>query len=582
MNLLGRNIVFMSAPLALAAVIACSTSGGDAGSGENDITATSCQILNVKAGRPMTTEELAKLDDPIAAFALAGADCPTGFAEITEKLKKTDTAGCNGTSPSSGSGSGGEGGTPGSSGEGGASGSGEGGASGSSDGGGPGSSGSGAASSAGISTRFVSETSQVEGKGNSFRAVVARQCNGRKDHELLISLFGIRADGKLPNDFEAIGKDKTSGVFNYYARENNTWKFFGNSLDLIGDGYDCNANGACTPKAAAQTRCAGCHVGGGLIMKELNSPWVHWEGDTRTPGLETLFSASPSLLGTRGSGVDMESKVSGGNRAYIPKRIEFLKTKGVAEVLRPLFCTMDINLQSAGASSSPPTSIRNEVLLDPAWQSSDSPPVNAADYTALVAQFKQRVEGSGGTQLKDQASKPVDDTFFKFTFPERSAIDVAYVQQLVALKIVDDDFVKDVLDIDFTRPIFSPTRCGLLQFAPTLAADQMTPDAIRDGFKAALAADTSAAGKKLAANLAAAGDAAAHRAEVDTYLTACKARDKKAFLTDVFAFVAHQRRAARANVANSGQGIIEFSASMVTDDIPDTTKALDPVDCTLK
>jgi hypothetical protein len=81
----------------------------------------------------------------------------------------------------------------------------------------------------------------------------------------------------LPNDFETIGKDKVTGAFNYYAREDSTWKFFGNSLDLIGDGYDCNANGACTPKAAAKTRCAGCHVGGGLIMKELNSPWVHWE-----------------------------------------------------------------------------------------------------------------------------------------------------------------------------------------------------------------------------------------------------------------------------------------------------------------
>ncbi|HSO40728.1 MAG TPA: hypothetical protein VLT33_49720, partial [Labilithrix sp.] len=550
MNLLGRNIVFSSAALALAVVVfsACSKSDGDGSeSGDNAITGTACQILNVKAGRPMTTEELAKLDDPIAAFALAGADCPKGFAEITAKLKKTDTVGCNGSGPPSGGGSssgGVDSGSPGSGGEGGA----------------PAPSGSAAPSgpdTAGISARFVSETSQVEGKGDSYRAVVARQCNGRQDHELLISLFGIGADGSLPNDLEAIGKDKTSGVFNYYAREDNTWKFFGSSLDLIGDGYDCNANGACTPKAASKTRCAGCHVGGGLIMKELESPWVHWEGDTQTPGLEKLFTASPGLLGSRGNGIDMESKVNGGNTAYTPKRVAFLKTKGVAEVLRPLFCTLDINLQSAGGTSVP-TSIRNEVFLDPAWQSFDSPPINAADYTALVAQFRQRIAGNGGSQLKDKAGKPVDDTFFKFTFPERSKADGLYVQQLVAAKIVDDDFVKDVLDIDFTRPIFSPTRCGLLKFAPTLTADKMTPDAIRDGFKKALATETSAAGKKLAANLAAAGDAAAHKTEVDKYLTACKARDKKALLTDVFAFVAHQRRAARANVANSRQGIIEF------------------------
>ncbi len=566
MNLLGRNLVFLTTALGLAAGFsACSSQSGDSGeSGVNAITTTSCQIMNVKAGRPMTTDELAKLNDPIAAFALAGAECPTNFKEITAKLKKTDTAGCPGGAGSAAP-------AP----------SGSGGSSGGSDGG-PGSAPPVKGNdTAGISTRFVSETSQVEGKGDSYRAVVARQCGGRQDHELLISLFGIGADGALPDDFETIGKDKVTGVFNFYARENNTWKFFGNSLDLIGDGYDCNANGACTPKAAAKARCAGCHVGGGLVMKELNSPWVHWEGDTQTPGLGTLFAANPSLLGSRGSGVDMESKVSGGNTGYVAKRIEFLKTKGVAEVLRPLFCTLDINLQSAGGTGVP-SSIRNDALLDPAWQSFDSPPINAADYTALVAQFRQRIASNGGAPLKDATGKPVDDTFFKFTFPKRSELDGLYVQQLVAQKIIDDDFAKDVLSVDFTRPIFSASRCGLLKFAPTLAAEKMTPDAIRDGFKAALAADSSAPGKQLAANLAAVGDAAAHTADVAKFMTACKARDKKAFLTDVFAFTAHQRRAARANVANSRQGIIEFSETMVLDDIADTNKALDSVDCTLK
>ena len=577
MKLLGRNLGFLAA-LILAGSAACSSSPADEGeAGEAAITSTPCQIMNVKAGRPMTKQELSKLNDPIAAFALAGAGCPTDFKSLTAKLKKTDTVGCP-ADGSSGSLGGSDGGGSSSS-------------SGGSDGGSAGNSGEGGpdivqpppgSSAAGISTRFVSETSQVEGKGDSYRAVVARQCGGRADHELLISLFGIGADGALPANFETIGKDKVTGVFNYYAREDNTWKFFGNSLDLISDGYDCNANGACTPKAAAKTRCAGCHVGGGLIMKELNSPWVHWEGDTTTPGLDTLFSgANASLLGTRGSGIDMESKVSDGNTAYTPKRIAFLKTKGVAEVLRPLFCTMDINLQSAGGTDAP-TSIRNEALLDPAWQSFDSPPINAADYTALVAQFKQRIASSKGAQRKDTDGKPVDDTFFKFTFPERSQLDGLYVQELIAENIVDDDFVKDVLSVDFTRPIFSAARCGLLKFAPTLAADKMTAGAIRDGFKAALAADTSGPAKKLAANLAAVGDAAAHTADVNKYLTACKARDKKAFLTDVFAFVAHQRRAARANVANSRQGIIEFTESMVVDDIADTTKALDPIDCTLK
>ena len=140
----GRNIVLLSTALALAAIFsACSKSDEGAESGNDAITGTKCQIVNVKAGRPMTTEELSKLDDPIAAFALAGADCPRSFAEITAKLKKTDTAGCGGGSTSGG----------GDSGAGSSGGSGEGGPS--------------VvpppprANVTGISTRFVSETSQV-------------------------------------------------------------------------------------------------------------------------------------------------------------------------------------------------------------------------------------------------------------------------------------------------------------------------------------------------------------------------------------------------------------------------------------
>jgi hypothetical protein len=59
------------------------------------------------------------------------------------------------------------------------------------------------------------------------------------------------------------------------------------------------------------------------------------------------------------------------------------------------------------------------------------------------------------------------DTIFKFTFVERSKADNMYVDELESRGVVDQDFVSDVLMIDFTRPIFSDTRCSLLQFAPT-------------------------------------------------------------------------------------------------------------------
>ncbi|MEN8197013.1 MAG: hypothetical protein ABFS30_10945, partial [Pseudomonadota bacterium] len=52
-----------------------------------------------------------------------------------------------------------------------------------------------------------------------------------------------------------------------------TINFFGTSADML------------EGKGTGDTRrCAACHVGGGLIMKELDAPWLHWEGDTTTPG----------------------------------------------------------------------------------------------------------------------------------------------------------------------------------------------------------------------------------------------------------------------------------------------------------
>jgi hypothetical protein len=521
---------------------ACSAETAEAESGEDAITSTECKIINVKENRPMTAADLKKLNDPIAKFALAGKGCPKTFSEAQNKMKVTDKAKCQG---------------------------------------------GGEKDQAGITTRFVSERSQIRKTPDSYRAVVTRECGGRTDHELFISLFGIGANDKeLPNDFEAIGKDATSGVFNYYAREEGQWKFFGNSLDLIADGYDCK-EGACTPKAAAKTRCAGCHVGGGLIMKELNSPWVNWEGDTQTPGTDDLIKKHAALLGAKGDGIDMEGKVSTGNDEYVQKRIEFLKDKGLDEVLRPLFCTVDINLQSVNGDLS---SIPTDLLLDPAWSVFDSPEVSSADYKALAKQFNQRISdrvdprtSKGGAAVKDKSGKEITDTFFNFTFPERSHIDQSYVNKLVELKIVDDDFVKDVLHVDFTRPIFSKARCDLLKFAPKLSKDQMKPDAIRDGFAEALKSDASPAAKQLLANLKDTKDADKHVADVNKFIAACKARPKKELLADVLTYTSHVRRLTRANIANSGQGIIEFPEAMVVDDIPDSgNKGLDPATCKLQ
>jgi hypothetical protein len=316
-------------------------------------------------------------------------------------------------------------------------------------------------------------------------------------------------------------------------------------------------------------------------MKELESPWVHWEGNTQTPGVQELMARFPEL-GRHGDGVDLESSVTQGNEEFTEKRIELLKGKGVAELLRPLFCTLDLNLQSIGSpnpgdpSDSGVNFLRTDLFVDPTWSVFSGLEVKPEDYAALVAANGQRIVDAQRKQLSGK-SGAVTDTFFAFTYPSRvfSNLDAIYNRKIVEKGVVDDDFVHDVVHIDFTRPIFSETRCALLDAAPKLEAAKMTPAAIRDGFKKGLAGKSGAAAQLLA-NLEATNDKDAHQADVEKFFAACKARPQKEMLADAMTYASQLRNRFRE------LGISEFSEALTFDDVPDGKKSFDPKTCTLK
>jgi len=515
---------------------ACSSVGEDAiDDGASGIATAACAIKNAKTGQPMTPAELAKLEDPVAQKLLEGGACATTFRAAMTKLQATDTTNCK-REP--------------------------------------------------VTTRFVSEDAQVTGKPGRYRAVVQRTCESRNDEDMSFSISGLTAGGPLPDNFEAIGRDRRSGVFNYYAAERGSWTFFGSSLDYVTSGYDCDANGACTPKAAATQRCAGCHVGGGLVMKELEAPWLHWEsGFATTPGVDQILAneAHEGLLGARRDGANLERAVQDGNSGfYNLSRLNALKNTGLKEVLRPLFCTLDINLHSSSGSSAPPATIPRRLFLARALQPFTTDvappiPVDAADYNALLGELDAVVGGlpvSGG---------PVRDTKFAFTYPVPGALTENYVQELLTRQVVDRDFVMDVLAIDFTRPIFSKMRCDLVELAPNLGAAEMTPPRVRDAFRAAIGASTLPGAQALKASLADTADTKTHEAKAGAFLRACAARPKREMLRDAMRFAAIQKNHARAIRASSGQGIIEFEATMSTErNVAEDDLAFDPETCVLK
>lgn len=466
-----------------------------------------------------------RLNDPLAQLAFrTGSDCPTNLNDLMAKLRKTDNVGCAGERD-------------------------------------------------GLTTRMISETAQASGTPTNYRAVTTRTCNGRETHEMIFSIFGIRAGAtSLPQSIEMIAFDKTSGIFNYYEADGSKINFFGNSKDLLKG-----------PGSNDDRRCANCHVEGGLVMKELDTPWMHWEGHENTPGIQELVTAH-SVLGSKSSGAELEGLVKRANTQWNKAKIAHLKSLTAngkvktKDLLKPLFCSPEINIDNGadfgspiggGPGGSELNRVPFDALLDPQLAGFGSINVTFSDYDALIKQNGQRVDGLSGAI----------DTLFDLAFIERSHIDNDLVEQLKSSGILDDDFVKDVVMVDFTRPVFSDARCGLLSFVPDLAAEDLTPAGIRGAVIAALQAESPTAGSPagvLLANLQNTGDAADHKAKVDAFTAACSALGSRTFLQNFLAITSLNREQARE------RPVLEFMQTLPTDDQSVAkTKALDPVSCQL-
>ena len=401
------------------ALTACGDNGSDDGSGGSQCVGGkcdevapedfSCQELVDQSGRGGNVLE--QLSDPFAEFALKRGPegCPTSFAQAMERLRLNDTEGC----PDAGS---------------------------------------------GMTTKFISETEEFA-KGSGVRAVTTRRCGGRDEHDLIFSIFGARAGSKLPSTAEVMAFDPESGEFNYYEVGNGEAVFFGSSSDFIA------GNGG---------RCKNCHTAGGLVMKELRNPWMHWEGKGVGDAGGQLIDDNPDDLGTSkfSRGSSMEGLTKAGNRDWNERKIQILTDSEsgftVKDMLRPLFCGTQVNLDTISTSqNSEPTRIPEGVFAhcklfgesscnSTHFGESGGVSIAAGTYDAATSAAGQRVQGLSG----------VNDTLFRGVFIEPSLEDIDYLDKLVDAGVIDDDFITDVLAVDFTRPVFSDARCELLELAP--------------------------------------------------------------------------------------------------------------------
>src|SRR5262249_47781784 len=144
------------------------------------------------------------------------------------------------------------------------------------------------------------------------------------------------------------------------------WKYFGSSLDHLRDGYTCNSDGACIPARASTLKCASCHVGAPHAFREMDT---NHDWDTRfspLPGAAQLTASFAHVFGVPGrEGAQVDAGAA--DTAWRTVRVAALRALGVRELLRPLFCTVDVGLSARAqvATIQPFDAVSTELVQNP-------------------------------------------------------------------------------------------------------------------------------------------------------------------------------------------------------------------------
>lgn len=265
---------------------------------------------------------------------------------------------------------------------------------------------------------------------------------------------------------EAIAFDDKKGVYNFYeligSGKGATWFYRGDSQDaLLDNTYLYREPPPGQDKFGKRMRCSACHTSGGPIMKELAPPhndW--WMGEHQLPfGNNAL---SPSVLAKVGglqSATGLAQSVRNGmNKLYeSPSYQKISHARSLQEIVRPLFCTTEINLASSATRLKdesqeflvPSTFLLHPLLGMPALR------FQKKDYQGLLRKY--RLSFPETTEM---------DADHMWLAPVVGTADIKAVDNLIASGLVSQKAAIDILMIDALKPIFSQARCGLLAAVP--------------------------------------------------------------------------------------------------------------------
>lgn len=377
---------------------------------------------------------------------------------------------------------------------------------------------------------------------------------GRKTEqdELFLGFF-LRLDidtlAVQPDFMELIAWDRTKKVYNFWELIGGKWHYRGDSRDVLDDIAEINV-GAAAPRFQGRLRCSGCHTLGGPIMKEMGAPhndwWTEKHGLTTKPwhlaaGKDAGDVRQLAGLLFRGAtdAANLSAQVRNGTRRLVSGGL--LTGRSLKEQLRSLFTTMEMNLVSDAAPFKQREAGGDSVAL-PSDFFVDRRLAGGGPVSVPLKVYRKALADTG-SRFPPRTKEESPETRHAFLVPARSLIDNAVLDALIGRGLLDEELVADVLAVDFTTPVFSARRAGLIRYVPDTARDVHELRArLVKALKAAPAKDEGA--KELLANLTdPKKTAAAHREAAKAYLETCAGAGGDAKAMFDWLRVASQRRA---------------------------------------
>lgn len=279
--------------------------------------------------------------------------------------------------------------------------------------------------------------------GKHLGEVVLDQTNST--NKLMIELIAWDYNKKYFNFYELIGTNTSS-----------QWFYRGDSIDILDDNKMIYL--ADQPRFGNKLRCSACHSSGGPIMKELQAPHNDWWTSKRS--LE--FSPNKASDQVKFWLKDLQPAESFSMAVkrgihQLEKSIPFQNYKSSQSLqtqLRPLFCEMEINLESDANTAGNFLQIPQGFAISPLF-GINTLTFPKSQYQNLLAKYKMKFPETG-----------FSDSDHPWLTPVKSYSDLLSIQNLIQKGVIDIKFALDVLSVDARNPIFSKDRCQLIRLVP--------------------------------------------------------------------------------------------------------------------